>query len=70
MIGARASADWRRILNQSAGGASTTEPVLSNGKSIMDSFITTTPFFSADHRTLADRMAQFVEREVEVQSRR
>jgi acyl-CoA dehydrogenase len=31
----------------------------------MDSFIATTPFFSAEHRVLADRMAQFVEREVE-----
>jgi len=34
----------------------------------MDSFITTTPFFSADHRTLATVMAQFVEREVEAQA--
>ena len=31
----------------------------------MDSFIATTPFFSADQRTLAARMAQLVEREVE-----
>ncbi len=34
----------------------------------MDSFITTTPFFSADHRTLADVMAKLVEREVEAQA--
>jgi acyl-CoA dehydrogenase len=34
----------------------------------MDLFITTTPFFSADHRTLAAVMAQFVEREVEAQA--
>jgi acyl-CoA dehydrogenase len=34
----------------------------------MDSFIATTPFFSADHRGLADRMEQFVEREVEVRA--
>jgi len=32
----------------------------------MDSFIATTPFFSAEHRQLADRLAQFVEREIEV----
>jgi len=32
----------------------------------MDSFIATTPFFSAEHLLLADRMAQFVEREIEV----
>ncbi|HYX30822.1 MAG TPA: acyl-CoA dehydrogenase family protein [Pyrinomonadaceae bacterium] len=31
----------------------------------MDSFIATTPFFSSDHRALADRIAQFVEREAE-----
>jgi acyl-CoA dehydrogenase len=35
---------------------------------MMDSFIATTPFFSAEHRGLADRMAQFVEREVEVRA--
>ena len=34
----------------------------------MDSFIDKTPFFSAEHRVLADRMAQLVEREVEVQA--
>src|ERR1051326_2499213 len=34
----------------------------------MDSFIATTPFFSADHRLLADRMAQLVEREVEARA--
>jgi acyl-CoA dehydrogenase len=34
----------------------------------MDSFITTTPFFSPDHRALADRLAEIVEREVEVQA--
>ena len=34
----------------------------------MDSFIDTTPFFSSDHRTLAARMAQLVEREVEGQA--
>src|SRR5258707_8290502 len=34
----------------------------------MDSFITTTPFFSSDHRALADRMAEFAEREVEVRA--
>src|SRR5947207_13175783 len=32
----------------------------------MDGFIATTPFFSPDHRTLADRLAQLVERDVEV----
>src|SRR5436190_3079484 len=35
---------------------------------MMDTFITTVPFFSPDHRTLADRLAQLVEREVEVQA--
>jgi acyl-CoA dehydrogenase len=34
----------------------------------MDRFIDTTPFFSAEHRGLADRLAQFVEREVEVRA--
>jgi cell fate regulator YaaT (PSP1 superfamily) len=34
----------------------------------MDAFFDTTPFFSADHRTLAAVMAQFVEREVEAQA--
>jgi acyl-CoA dehydrogenase len=34
----------------------------------VDTFITTTPFFSNDHRVLADRMAQLVEREVEAQA--
>jgi len=32
----------------------------------MDQFIQTTPFFSAEHRGLADRLAQLVEREIEV----
>jgi alkylation response protein AidB-like acyl-CoA dehydrogenase len=34
----------------------------------MDSFITTTPFFSNDHRALASRVAEFCEREVEARS--
>ena len=34
----------------------------------MDRFIETTPFFSSDHRTLAARMAEFAEREVEVRA--
>ena len=34
----------------------------------MDSFITTTPFFSSDHRALAERMAEFAEREIEVRA--
>jgi acyl-CoA dehydrogenase len=34
----------------------------------MDRFIATTPFFSGDHRALADRLAQFAEREVEVRA--
>jgi acyl-CoA dehydrogenase len=34
----------------------------------MDSFIETTPFFSADHRTLAERVAELAEREVEVRA--
>jgi acyl-CoA dehydrogenase len=32
----------------------------------MDTFIQTTPFFSAEHRTLAERLAQFSEREIEL----
>src|SRR5258708_27905129 len=35
---------------------------------VMDSFIETTPFFSADHRALAARVADFAEREVEVRA--
>jgi len=34
----------------------------------MDSFIATTPFFSAEHRALTSRLTQLVEREVEVQA--
>jgi acyl-CoA dehydrogenase len=34
----------------------------------MDRFIATTPFFSAEHRGLADRLAQFVEREIEIRA--
>src|SRR5882672_10273565 len=34
----------------------------------MDSFIETTPFFSADHRALATRVAEFAERELEVRA--
>ncbi len=34
----------------------------------MDTFIATTPFFSDAHRSLADRMAEFVEREIEVRA--
>src|SRR3989440_9623957 len=34
----------------------------------MDTFIATTPFFTDAHRSLADRMAQFVEREIEVRA--
>src|SRR5437762_9792692 len=34
----------------------------------MDSFTATTPFFAADHRALAARVAQLVEREVEAQA--
>ena len=34
----------------------------------MDSFIDTTPFFTAEHRALTSRMTQLVEREVEVQA--
>ena len=34
----------------------------------MDSFISTTPFFSADHSALAARVAEFAEREIEVRA--
>lgn len=34
----------------------------------MDRFIATTPFFSGDHRALAEHLAQFAEREVEVRA--
>src|SRR5438876_1153592 len=34
----------------------------------MDRFINTTPFFSSDHRAIADRMAEFAEREIEVRA--
>src|SRR5437870_1565639 len=34
----------------------------------MDRFITTTPFFSPEHRSLAERVAAFVEREIEVRA--
>ena len=34
----------------------------------MDRFIETTPFFAADHRTLAERVADLAEREVEVRA--
>src|SRR6202040_1238274 len=34
----------------------------------MDRFIETTPFFSSDHRNLAERVADFAEREVEVRA--
>ena len=34
----------------------------------MDTFIATTPFFSSEHRALADRLAQFAEREIEVRA--
>jgi acyl-CoA dehydrogenase len=34
----------------------------------MDSFINTTPFFSVEHRALAERAAEFAEREVEVRA--
>ncbi|HEY0348990.1 MAG TPA: acyl-CoA dehydrogenase family protein [Pyrinomonadaceae bacterium] len=34
----------------------------------MDTFLNTTPFFNDAHRSLADRMAQFVEREIEVRA--
>src|SRR5947208_5935190 len=35
---------------------------------MMDTFIANTPFFTDAHRALADRMAQFVEREIEVRA--
>lgn len=34
----------------------------------MDRFISTTPFFTAEHRTLAERVAEFAEREIEVRA--
>ena len=34
----------------------------------MDRFIATTPFFSSEHRALAERVAEFAEREVEVRA--
>ena len=34
----------------------------------MDRFIQTTPFFTPDHRELAERLAQFTEREIEVRA--
>jgi acyl-CoA dehydrogenase len=34
----------------------------------MDTFIQTTPFFSAEHRALANHLAQFSEREIEVRA--
>src|SRR5438067_11381742 len=34
----------------------------------MDSFIETTPFFSNEHRSLASRVAEFAEREIEVRA--
>lgn len=34
----------------------------------MDTFIVTTPFFTDAHRSLADRLADFVEREIEVRA--
>ena len=34
----------------------------------MDRFIQTTPFFSSEHRALAERMAAFAEREIEVRA--
>src|SRR3989441_8821137 len=34
----------------------------------MDTFLSTTPFFSSEHRSLADRMAEFVDREIEVRA--
>ncbi|HEY3102577.1 MAG TPA: acyl-CoA dehydrogenase family protein [Pyrinomonadaceae bacterium] len=34
----------------------------------MDSFIATAPFFTPDHRTLAERVAEFAEREIEVRA--
>src|SRR5438067_12846613 len=34
----------------------------------MDTFIANTPFFTDAHRSLADRMAEFIEREIEVRA--
>jgi acyl-CoA dehydrogenase len=34
----------------------------------MDNFIASTPFFTAEHRTLAERISAFVEREIEVRA--
>src|SRR5437764_7715464 len=34
----------------------------------MDTFIASTPFFTAEHRALAERIAAFAEREVEVRA--
>jgi acyl-CoA dehydrogenase len=34
----------------------------------MDQFFQTTPFFSSDHRALAERMSEFTEREIEVRA--
>src|SRR4030095_6653648 len=34
----------------------------------MDNFIDTAPFFPAEHRALADHLAQFAEREIEVRA--
>ncbi|HEY8205190.1 MAG TPA: acyl-CoA dehydrogenase family protein [Pyrinomonadaceae bacterium] len=34
----------------------------------MDTFIATAPFFTPDHRTLAERVAEFAEREIEVRA--
>src|SRR6266581_47327 len=34
----------------------------------MDSFIATTPFFTSEHRSLAERVAEFAEREIEVRA--
>src|SRR5207253_8573710 len=43
-------------------------PLRSAGALQMDTFIATIPFFSDAHRSLADRMAEFVEREIEVRA--
>src|SRR5438045_8740494 len=34
----------------------------------MDTFIASTPFFTAEHRALAERIAAFAEREIEVRA--
>src|SRR5689334_12707994 len=34
----------------------------------MDPFIATTPFFTSQHRALAERVAEFAEREIEVRA--